>query len=250
MKKQHVIPFLLGLLVLLVVGAAGVNSLFRFNEWDSGVTAPGAVWTQDASQRSGSWSNLVASSIGGGTEAKVAFFNGSGYLTTDAEFSYVAGSDALTAGSLAASSGDIVASVGAVTAAGTVTGGSVVTAAGGTYSTSGRGSLKFQAAGTTLFDPAGTGFDRLQFGGTTAAFPAVGRTNGHLRLFGGDGLHGTVATNALYVDGGTFYPSNTIIPSVAQLLGAGGYWVGNSNGNLDTIYTLNGSTTVMKILAP
>lgn len=51
--------------------------------------------------------------------------------------------------------------------------------------------------------------------------------------------------------GGTMYPSNGVplIPSAATL-GAGGYWTGNSNGFLVTVYSLDGSTTVMKVLAP
>lgn len=86
MKKQYVIPFLLGLLVLLVVGAAGVNSLFKFNEWDSGATAPGAVWTQDASKRSGSWSNLNYQFIQGGSENAVIFFDSNGKMSQDVNF--------------------------------------------------------------------------------------------------------------------------------------------------------------------
>lgn len=53
------------------------------------------------------------------------------------------------------------------------------------------------------------------------------------------------------VQGGTFYPTNTVPSTVtAAALGVGGYWVGNSNGSLVTIYSLDGSTTVMKVLAP
>lgn len=56
---------------------------------------------------------------------------------------------------------------------------------------------------------------------------------------------GMVTANA------TYYPSNAapIIPTAAAL-GAGGYWTGNSNGFLVTVYSLDGSTTVMKVLAP
>lgn len=114
-----------------------------------------------------------------------------------------------------------------------------------------RGSVAYDGDGVlTLYNNATTGYNRQNFGGTTAAFPALGRTNGHLKVFGGNGLFGSANTNALYIDGGSYYVSNTIIPSVTQLLGAGGYWVGNSNGFLVTIYTLDGSTTAMKVLAP
>lgn len=115
----------------------------------------------------------------------------------------------------------------------------------------GRGVFSANSDGVlALQNNAQTDFVRFQFGGTTAAFPALARTNGHLRVTGGTGLLGSAATNAMYIDGGTYYVSNTIIPSVTQLLGAGGYWVGNSNGFLVTVYTLDGSTTAMKVLAP
>lgn len=51
--------------------------------------------------------------------------------------------------------------------------------------------------------------------------------------------------------GGTLYPTNVAasLPSAATL-GAGGYWVGNSNGVLVSLYSLNGSSTTMKVLVP
>lgn len=57
---------------------------------------------------------------------------------------------------------------------------------------------------------------------------------------------------------GTYYPSNSFnndgfgsatLPSAAYL-GPGGFWTGLSNQSLVTIYSLNGSTTAMKVLAP
>lgn len=52
---------------------------------------------------------------------------------------------------------------------------------------------------------------------------------------------------------GTYYPSNALavaaMPTAAQL-GPGGYWVGNSNASLVSVYSLNGTTTSMKVLAP
>lgn len=52
--------------------------------------------------------------------------------------------------------------------------------------------------------------------------------------------------------GGTLYPSNSIVfvPPTAAELGIGGYWVGRSNASLVTIYSLDGSATAMKVLAP
>lgn len=112
-----------------------------------------------------------------------------------------------------------------------------------------RGFIRAGADGSFLFfNSAGTGFRGLQFGGASAAFPMIALTNGHARVTAANGP-GAVSTNGLVVDGGVYYPSNTFIPSAAWL-GVGGYWVGNSNGNLVSVYSLNGSTTVMKVLAP
>jgi hypothetical protein len=59
-------------------------------------------------------------------------------------------------------------------------------------------------------------------------------------------------TNGLTrIQGGTYYPTNNLPSTLtAASLGVGGYWVGNSNGFLVTIYSLDGSTTAMKVLAP
>jgi len=114
----------------------------------------------------------------------------------------------------------------------------------------GRSTMYSPANGTIqLNNSAADNFTGLSFGGATAAFPAIGRTNGHLRVQDGTLSASTVSTNGMIVDGGIFYPTNTIIPSATQL-GLGGYWVGNSNGNLVTVYSLNGTTTAMKVLAP
>lgn len=49
---------------------------------------------------------------------------------------------------------------------------------------------------------------------------------------------------------GSLFPSNSLaIPTAAQI-GVGGYWTGNSNGFLVTVYSLDGLSTVMKVLAP
>lgn len=101
MKNRNLMPWLC-LLALLTI-AAGVDSLFRHTEWDSGATAPGAVWTQDASKRSGSWSNLNFRYTQGGSEAKVPFFDANGFLTTDNQFSYAISTDTLSATALSAS---------------------------------------------------------------------------------------------------------------------------------------------------
>lgn len=58
-------------------------------------------------------------------------------------------------------------------------------------------------------------------------------------------------TGTTRVDGGTVYLTNTVPALVtAAVLGVGGHWVGNSNGFLVDIYSLDGATTAMKVLAP
>jgi hypothetical protein len=63
----------------------------------------------------------------------------------------------------------------------------------------------------------------------------------------------TLDTNGIMsIAYGTLYTTNIqaiVLPTAAQL-GLGGHWVGNSNGFLVSIYTLNGTTTAMKVLAP
>lgn len=61
----------------------------------------------------------------------------------------------------------------------------------------------------------------------------------------------TLDTNGVHrLAYGTLYASNSVAMPTAAALGLGSYWVGNSNGFLVTIYTLNGSSTAMKVLAP
>ncbi len=107
----------------------------------------------------------------------------------------------------------------------------------------GNGNGTFGLANTSNND-----FNRLQFGGTTAAFPALTKSSGDMALTGGTGTI-TGSTNKLIAPAGIIYLTNSILPNAAQL-GIGGYWVGNSNGNLVTLYSVNGTTTTMKILAP
>lgn len=84
-----------------------------------------------------------------------------------------------------------------------------------------------------LTDTATTGFNRLQFGGTTAAFPAIGRTNGHLKVLAADG-HGSSATNALWFQGQTWTGVvnatniNQQAGRVTLAAGQSSYWVTNN----------------------
>lgn len=100
-----------------------------------------------------------------------------------------------------------------------------------------------------LFNIDGTGFTSLGFGGTTAARPALGVVSGDLLVFGANHDYGGGPTNKLIVPAGIMFPTNSVLPS-ASALGVGGYWVGNSNGNLVTLYSVDGVATVMKVLAP
>lgn len=67
----------------------------------------------------------------------------------------------------------------------------------------------------------------------------------------GSATNGSIVVSNGYIGPSVYYPSNAApaIPGAATL-GIGGYWMGNSNGFLVTVYTLDGSTTVMKVLAP
>jgi hypothetical protein len=64
------------------------------------------------------------------------------------------------------------------------------------------------------------------------------------------------STNGVLKSKGSLYPSNnlpvvlTSVFTAAPYLGVGGHWVGNSNGFLVDIYSLNGTSTAMKVLAP
>lgn len=78
----------------------------------------------------------------------------------------------------------------------------------------------------------------------SSAFPIiVGRTNNGDTVF-------KVDNKGMVTSHGSLYPTNSLAIPTASQLGVGGYWTGNSNGFLVTVYSLDGSTTVMKVLAP
>lgn len=73
-----------------------------------------------------------------------------------------------------------------------------------------------------------------------------------------DGSGGSTLSAGVRKDGqltvahGTMYPSNALsgtMPTAAQL-GPGGHWTGVSNNSLVAVYSLNGTTTAMKVLVP
>lgn len=72
----------------------------------------------------------------------------------------------------------------------------------------------------------------------------TGRTNGGLVV-------AILGASGVWTNMGTLYSSNAVplIPTASEL-GLGGHQTMNSNGFLVDIYTLDGSTTVMKVLAP
>ncbi len=80
----------------------------------------------------------------------------------------------------------------------------------------GRGWIRSSANGETLLiNNAGTSYQKLQLGGTTAAYPALGRTNGDLIVFGGDGAFAGGSTNRLIVQGGILAQSGISTPGTA-----------------------------------
>lgn len=81
----------------------------------------------------------------------------------------------------------------------------------GSYEAGGSGRIYWNAGsrmystadGTIKFSNAAeNNFTALQLGGITAAFPAIGRTNGDLVVFGANGLFAGGSTNRLMVHGG------------------------------------------------
>ena len=73
-------------------------------------------------------------------------------------------------------------------AAGITTGGSIVCAAGGTFQWNGRSALGAPSDGVIrLTNNAGSDFTRLQFGGTTASFPSLGRSGTQIEVLLADG---------------------------------------------------------------
>jgi hypothetical protein len=84
-----------------------------------------------------------------------------------------------------------------------------------------RYSIQSAADGVIEFtDSAETGFNRLQFGGATAAFPGLGRTNGDLIVFGADGAFSGGSTNRLFVQGAIISQSTASIPTNTAAVGA------------------------------
>lgn len=86
----------------------------------------------------------------------------------------------------------------------------------------------------------------VQLGGTTDAFPSLGRTNGDLTIIGGGGSFVGGSTNRLFVSGGIWtslvvYTNATTAPTAAQI-GAGNSAVWSSNGVPWTAGSANGST--------
>lgn len=77
-----------------------------------------------------------------------------------------------------------VSNTGVLTTSSTIISGlNVAVAAGGGYLIAGRGYMAAASDGVwTLYDNAGTSFSRLQFGGTTNAFPAIKRTSAALQV--------------------------------------------------------------------
>lgn len=74
----------------------------------------------------------------------------------------------------------------------------------------------------TLQNAAQSSFNVLRFGGTTAAFPGLGRTNGDLIVLGANGDFGGTSTNRLLVPGGLLVGQGSGAAAVMTLSDANG----------------------------
>ena len=119
----------------------------------------------------------------------------------------------------------------------------------------GNGTIRLRDDGTNWTFAGGVLVTNGNVGiGTTAPLAPLSVSNSAATLFQlsspGNNAVATITTNgSAKFQSGTYYPSNTFLPTAA-MLGAGGFWLVNSNGNLVTLYSLDGSTTAMKVLAP
>lgn len=82
-----------------------------------------------------------------------------------------------------------------------------------------------------LYNAGATDFNRLTLGGTTAAFPAIGRgaTNGHLTITGADGAVGGTATNGLWLMGGPIIQDFSVVAPGAPVRTGALYWNNGTN---------------------
>jgi hypothetical protein len=124
----------------------------------------------------------------------------------------------------------VLSSAGAVTFSGTVSATTSISVSGGASMTGSRviagassfleisGKSKFASStdgDMTVENQAATSFVKFQLGGTTAAFPAVGRTNGDMFVFGADGTFAGT-TNRLVAE--RFAVGNTASATMTNML--------------------------------
>lgn len=94
-----------------------------------------------------------------------------------------------------------------------------------------------------LSDNTDTTFNRLILGSATAAYPSLGRTNGDIILFGGDGLFGGVSTNRLFISPDTAIgPFGINTNSFGTTAGNGALVLSNASVRGFTYYRTNGVT--------
>jgi len=115
-------------------------------------------------------------------------------------------------------------------------------AVAGTFSILNKSTLTSAADGQfTIANNGGNNFTRLNFGLTTAASPSLGRTNGHLAVFGATGLFAGGNTNGLWMMGGPLIQDfNLVSPGAPDRQGAL-YW----NDGTNVIVTIRNSAGVI-----
>lgn len=102
--------------------------------------------------------------------------------------------------------------------------------ASGAYEISGR--MAFSAPGSGVYrfaNSSSTDFNRVNFGGDTAAFPALGRSNGWITVTGGSGLFEGGNTNGFWLMGGGLLQDFTFTAPAAPSRQGALYWNDGTN---------------------
>lgn len=142
--------------------------------------------------------NIITFAIGGGAKWNI---NASGHLITDADNTYDFGASGANRprNLFVAGVGEFGSSINV--AGSSLAANNLFLSTSGYLIGSGDGIWRFS-------NLADLDFNRIQFGGTDAGFPSLGKTNGHLKVLAADG-HGSSATNALWFQGQNHYTAAT-----------------------------------------
>ncbi len=144
------------------------------------------------------------------------------------------GTDALAVTGTATFSGNVV--VSNIFASQAILSGALVTPTGasGGMAFGVQGGITSAADGVFLFrDTAGTSLGRLQFGGTTSAFPAIARDGAGIKIVGGDGTSvswinippvavGSLPAAATAGEGARSFVTDALTPVFGSIVAAGG----------------------------